>query len=232
MVGGRMPAAAAAGARRSRRRRWLRAPRGRGSGRAAPAAIWRRLRQRTESQRRACSRSWVATTIAAALGGEVGDQRLEQLGAGAVEAGEGLVEEQDAGVLDEGAGDQRALALAAGELAEGLAPPACPRPTRSSAARAASRSRAARAAPPRQARERPHRRHVERRDRVVETGALGLRHGRAAGADPQLARQRAQLAEQRQQQRRLAAAVGAEQRQPLARRAARTRPPRSPAGPP
>ena len=54
------------------------------------------------------------------LPGERRDQRFEQLGAGAVEAGERLVEQQHPGVLDEGAGDQRALALAAGELAEGL----------------------------------------------------------------------------------------------------------------
>jgi hypothetical protein len=49
----------------------------------------------------------------AALVGQRPDQRFQALGAGAVEAGEGLVEEQDLGVLDEAAGDQDALALAA-----------------------------------------------------------------------------------------------------------------------
>ncbi len=48
------------------------------------------------------------------------DQRFQPLGAGPVEAGEGLVEQQHAGVLDQRPGDQDALALAAGEAAEGL----------------------------------------------------------------------------------------------------------------
>ena len=63
----------------------------------------------------------MAITIAPPLRGERRDQRLEQLGAGPVEAGEGLVEQQHPGVLDQGPGDQHPLALAAGELAEGLA---------------------------------------------------------------------------------------------------------------
>ena len=158
----------------------------------------------------------MAITIARPSPARAAISAVEQLRAGPVEAGEGLVEEQHPRVLDEGAGDQRALALAAGELAEGL-----PRqrrrgrPARAPRA-AASRSAPARAPPPGQPRERAHRRHVEGRDRVVEPRALGLGDGRAAGADPQLAAHRAELAEQRPQQGRLAAAVGAEQRQPLA----------------
>src|SRR3954464_709592 len=45
------------------------------------------------------------------LSGEGRDQPVEQLRAGPVEPGEGLVEEQDPRVLDERTGDQRALAL-------------------------------------------------------------------------------------------------------------------------
>src|SRR6476660_9028196 len=52
-----------------------------------------------------------------ALRGEVGDQGLEQLGAGPVEPGERLIEEQHLGVLDQGTGDQGALAGAPRELA-------------------------------------------------------------------------------------------------------------------
>src|SRR5215211_2857917 len=54
------------------------------------------------------------------LAGQLADQGFEALGAGPVEAGEGLVEEEDPGLLNEAAGDQDALALAARELAEGL----------------------------------------------------------------------------------------------------------------
>ena len=175
------------GSRRSRRRRSLRARRGRASRSGGPTAIWRRLRQRTESQR---------ARLLEVVGGDrrspapppasVGDQRFEQLGAGPVEAGERLVEQQHAGVLDERAGDQR-RAGAGRRRARRRSPPraARGRPARAPRA-AASRSRAARAPPPGQARERAHRRHVERRDRVVEARALGLRHRRAARADAQL----------------------------------------------
>ena len=52
------------------------------------------------------------------------------------------------------------------------------RPTRSSASRRRLALAPARPPPPGQPRQRPHRRHVERRDRVVEPRALGLGHGR------------------------------------------------------
>src|SRR5207237_1156400 len=54
----------------------------------------------------------------APVGGELVEQPLEQLGARLVDARERLVEEQHGLVLDEGAGDENALALAARELAE------------------------------------------------------------------------------------------------------------------
>ena len=47
-------------------------------------------------------------------------QAHEQLGARRVESRERLVEQQHAGVLDERAGDEHALALAARQVAEGL----------------------------------------------------------------------------------------------------------------
>ena len=81
---------------------------------------------------------------AAALGGEPVDQRREHLGAGRVDARERLVEQHEAGVLHERAGDQHALALAARELAEGAAPRAR---SRSTAAERVERARRARAGP-------------------------------------------------------------------------------------
>ncbi len=181
-----------------------------------PTAIWRPLTQSTESQRRACSRSWVAIAIAWPSPASSAISASSRSAAGPVEAGERLVHQQHAGVLDEGAGDQDALALAAGELAEGLlgqlleADPG-ERP------RAPARARPGRPPPPRGAGQRAHRRHVERRDRVVEARALGLRDRAAGGADPEAAGKRAQLAEQGAQDRRLAAAVGTEQGEALAR---------------
>ena len=51
-------------ARRSRRRRWPRAPRGAGSASGGPKATWRRLRHSTLSHPRAWSTSWVAIITA------------------------------------------------------------------------------------------------------------------------------------------------------------------------
>ena len=74
---------------------------------------------------------------------ELGDERLEPRGARRVEAGEGLVEEQHAGVLHERAGDEHALALAAGERAE-----RAPRPGRRGRPRRAPPARPSRSARP------------------------------------------------------------------------------------
>ena len=54
----------------------------------------------------------------APLGGQLVDQRREHLRTGDVDAGEGLVEQHEPGVLHERTGDQHTLALAARELAE------------------------------------------------------------------------------------------------------------------
>ena len=54
----------------------------------------------------------------AAVGGEVGHDLSQHALGGFVEAGEGFVEQEDMGLLREGAGDVGALALAAAELEE------------------------------------------------------------------------------------------------------------------
>ena len=140
VVGGQDRRGRRRGSRRSRRRRSLRAPRGRASASGGPTAIWRRLRQSTESQRRACSRSWVAMTTPCPSPASAAISSSSRSAAGPVEAGEGLVEQQHPGVLDQGAGDQHPLALAAGELAEGLPRRAARGRPGASAPRAASRS--------------------------------------------------------------------------------------------
>jgi hypothetical protein len=71
--------------------------------------------------------------------------------------------------------------------------------------------------PPRQSRERAHQRDVERRHRVVEPRPVGLRHRARATVELDRPAERRELAEQRAEQRRLATAVRAEQRDPLAR---------------
>jgi len=53
-----------------------------------------------------------------ALLGQPVDQLHELFGAGLVDAGEGLVHQQEPGVLDQGPGHQDPLLLAAGEFAE------------------------------------------------------------------------------------------------------------------
>src|SRR5262249_21675144 len=55
---------------------------------------------------------------AAALGGKLGQQPLEELRARTVDSGERLVEEEHRRVLHQGAGDENALPLTARELAE------------------------------------------------------------------------------------------------------------------
>src|SRR5690242_14186746 len=91
----------------------------------------------------------------ATLTREVDEEPLEEVGTRLVDARERLVEEQHRRVLDERAGDEHALALAAGELAELLAgergeADAVERGERSAAVGAPDRT------PPGHARERPH----------------------------------------------------------------------------
>ena len=145
-----------------------------------------------------------------ALAGEIVDQLHELRGAGLVEAGERLVQQQQV------ARPARARA----------------RPARAGAGRrtARRRSRVARSARPtapsassaRRRSARPGRRHHGSRASVpisatssaltgiVEARALGLRHRAAAAADRDRPRERLQLAQQHAEERRLAAAVGAQ----------------------
>ena len=180
-AGSRSPLLPRRGSSRSPRRRSPRAPPGERLG-GRPERDLPAVEAENLVPGAAWSRSCVAIRIPRALGGELGQELLEQLGARLVDARERLVEEQDRRVLDERAGDERALALAARELAELRArergePHAIERLEREAPVSAA------RPSPPRQARERPHQRHVERADRVVEPRALGLRQV-AEAADP------------------------------------------------
>ena len=87
----------------------------------------------------------------AALRGEAAQQVLQPLGARGVEAAERLVEQDHRRVLHERAGDEHALALAAGQIAE-RASAGSARPTAASASRARAALGTARPPPPRQAR--------------------------------------------------------------------------------
>ncbi len=116
---------------------------------------------------------------AAALGGEIVEQRAQALGAGRVHARERLVEQQQRGVLDERPRDEHALALTAGEIAEG--PLGAVR--QADALERVTGERAVgsrRAPPPRHPRDGAHQRHVERADREIQARALGLGHERDA----------------------------------------------------
>src|SRR4051794_1146412 len=140
------------------------------------------------------------------------EQGLDTRGAGRVDARQRLVEQHHRRVLDQRPGDQHALALAAGELAEALA-----RPVVEADARERREARpAVEAAIERRAAVGAHQRDVERGNREVEPRPLGLGHvGGRAGELGRAAAVR-QLPEQRAEERALAATVGAEDRDDLA----------------
>ena len=138
--------------------------RGRAPRPGGPKATWRPLQaehaverrgrsRRRGSRRAACgprrAARRTAPAIASALAGSTPDERL--------------VEQQHARVLHERAGEQRALALAAGQLAEARCPRGRRGPRARAPAAAAARSARARRQPPAPARERAHQRDVERR---------------------------------------------------------------------
>ena len=113
---------------------------------------------------------------------------------GDVQSREGLVQQQELGVLDEPARDQHPLALAAGEITECVVGPSGDTHpfegiTRQLAVRASG------PLPPRQPRKRAHQRDVERRDGEVEPGPLGLRDCRRPPMNLDGAAHRAKLAE-------------------------------------
>ena len=145
----------------------------------------------------------------AALGAQVVEDPHDRLLAGLVDSRERLVEQQHAGVLDERAGDQHALALAARQRAEALARVL----GEADALQRSARQRAVgggHAPVPRRARIGAHQRDVERADGEVQARALGLRDVRCRAGDRDLAGDARKLAEQGAEQRRLAAAVGPE----------------------
>ena len=174
------------GSRRWRRRRSLRARRGRRApARAGPQATWRLLMQRTRSQPRACSRSWVAIDDPPPLPRQLGDQRFQSLGAGPIEARRRA--RRAAARRRPGPAPGRSARAGAGRRRGGRRSRSARRPQADPVERLRRRLALApaRPPPPGQPRERAHRRHVEGRDRVVEARALGLGHGAAGRADAQ-----------------------------------------------
>ena len=204
------------GSRRSRRRRWPPGPRGPAPRPGRPKAIWRWLRQSTESQRLAWARSCVAITIPrpSAASSAISDSRPCAAGTSSPEKGSSSSSSRASWTSPRAIRTrwrwppERSPKVSSGDRA---------RPTRSSAASREPALGTAGPPPPGQARERAHQRNLQRGDGVVEAGALGLGDGRRRPADLDRPAQRPQLAEQDAQQRGLAAAVRAEQRDPLAR---------------
>ena len=178
-----------------------------------PNAIWRRLRHSTRVPARRLVDVVGGDEHAAALAGERRRAAPSSRSAlGASRPREGLVEQQHAG---RPARSARAISTRwrwPPESSPNVASAAVGEADRASAASARRARRARAAATTGSARQRAHQRDVERADREVQPRALGLRRrwrtrGPHARAVP---RSGAQLAEQRAEQRRLAAAVGAE----------------------
>ena len=159
---------------------------------------------------------------AAALGGEAVDQRGQHAGAGRIDARERLVEQREARILHERAGDQHALSLASRELAErASARLSRARPPRVPRARGGARARPARLHHGRRETE-PISGDIQSGDGVVEPRALRLRHDAAAAPSVEPAGERLELAEQGAE-----AASTCRRRSGRARRAARRLRPRT-----
>ncbi len=90
----------------------------------AKATWWWLSRQPVSQARWAMLRSWVAMTTATPLLALFGQDVEEDLGGGAVDAVEGLVEEEQLRLLGQRPGQQHPLALPAGQDAEPVAGPA------------------------------------------------------------------------------------------------------------
>ncbi len=149
------------------------------------------------------------------LGAQLVEDAVDQRRAGGVDARERLVEQKHARVLDQRAGEERALALAARQLAEANARGVGEAHALERGCGSVSFC-AARRQPPAAGRERAHQRHVERGHREVEARALGLGHVRGAAAELDAAGRGLQLAKEHAKQRRLAAAVRAQHADRLA----------------
>ena len=159
------------------------APRAASVSAGGPKATWRRLRQSTRSNRARAVHVVGGHQQRAALGAQLGEQRRDRLRAGGIDARPAA---------------RRAAARGRPRPARGRCstlwrwpPESSPKrrarlrrpapPARGPRARPRGRARAA-GSHQRPLRERAHQRHVERADREVQPGALGLRHvGRARG---------------------------------------------------
>ena len=119
---------------------------------------------------------------------QLGEQRLDALGADRVDGAERLVEQQHRRVLDQRPGQQHPLALAARQLAEALVAALSSRPTRASACGRRVALRPARRQPPAPVAQRAHQGHVQRADREVEPRAVGLGQVGRAGRRPRRCR--------------------------------------------
>ena len=141
-----------------------------------------------------------------------------QLGGG-VHAARRLVEREQLGIGGEGAGDERALALPAGELAEALLHKVLHADAGERAPRLVAIG-AARPPPRPERRHATHERHLARGERPDRVHVLALRH--VADREPLAPRDapgdRREGAEQRAEERGLAAAVRADDREEVARR--------------
>jgi hypothetical protein len=125
------------------------------------------------------------------------------------------VEQQQLRVLHEATRDQHPLALAAREVAEGVAGAVIDADSRQGGVRDLS-VKVAGASPPGQAGERAHQGDVEGGNGEIEPGALGLGNGGRAAIDLDRAAHGPQLAEEDAQQGGFAAPVGAEECDALA----------------
>jgi hypothetical protein len=142
----------------------------------------------------------------ATLGAELLEQRRDALAAPRVHAGERLVEQQHARVLHERARQERALALAAGELSEGrVRQPGHAHPRERSERRLALGAPGRE--PPAPLRDGSHQRDVERAHGEVEPGTLGLGDVGGPPRNPNRPGERLELAHERAEQGGLAAAV-------------------------
>ena len=139
-------------ARSARARRWPGASRGRGSSAGLPKATWWPFRHSTRSNERALSTSWLATSSVRPSARSSSKTPAISVALAGSTPGERLVEQEHLRVLDQRAGEQGALALAAGQLAEADARlrrrgrPGRARPRRRRARRGAAAATSGRAA--------------------------------------------------------------------------------------
>ena len=162
-----------------------------------------------------CPTSCVATSTARPSAASVSIRRVSRSALGASSPVKGSSKRTMSASWSRRTRDQYPLPLASGELSERR----LRRLAEADAVERVERARpvgGSRAPPPRPATDDAHQHDVERGDRIVEPGAFGLWHRAAASVDDEEPAPRRELAQQRADQRRLAAAVGAEDADALA----------------